>query len=109
MSNQLGGMRIVLQEQLSAVERQVRESIRMNLPHHTEVQSVALCCLENSLGFLETIINLIGETYWNLEAAGFPGDITWQHVSKLVNQIFGGGLDEVRSFMHIGHGARNRK
>eukprot|EP00957_Ditylum_brightwellii_P048722 3696936-Ditylum_brightwellii.AAC.1 len=65
-SNCLGGMRIVLQDQLGTVKRQFHESIGMNLNAYQKAQDVAIECLETSLGFLAAI--------------------TWQLVSKLVYQ-----------------------
>eukprot|EP00957_Ditylum_brightwellii_P014525 1093411-Ditylum_brightwellii.AAC.1 len=53
-SNCLGGMKVVLNEQLGTVECQVRDSIRMNLAGHPKAQSIAMSCLETSLGFLNT-------------------------------------------------------
>eukprot|EP00957_Ditylum_brightwellii_P096698 7364784-Ditylum_brightwellii.AAC.2 len=53
-SNCLGGMKVVLNEQLGTVEHQVRNSIRMNLTRHPKDQSIAASCLETSLGFLNT-------------------------------------------------------
>eukprot|EP00957_Ditylum_brightwellii_P171729 13073676-Ditylum_brightwellii.AAC.1 len=39
-SNQLGGMKVVLNKQLGTVEHQVRNSIRMNFTGHHKAQSI---------------------------------------------------------------------
>eukprot|EP00957_Ditylum_brightwellii_P206436 15348412-Ditylum_brightwellii.AAC.1 len=105
-SNGLGGMQVVLKDQLGTVEQQIREFIRMLLCSHPKVQGVAISCLETSLGFLNMVSNFISNMYWNLSMSGFLAAITWQLVSKLVYQVFAGDLDEVRSFVRISH--RNR-
>eukprot|EP00957_Ditylum_brightwellii_P143799 10957377-Ditylum_brightwellii.AAC.1 len=105
--NCLGGMKLMLQEQMGTVERQVREAIRINLPHCSKGQSVFLTCLETLIGFLHTASNFICDTNCDLEVAGFPLNITWQLVSKLVYQVSARDLDEVRSFMQISHGSCN--
>eukprot|EP00957_Ditylum_brightwellii_P184317 14039408-Ditylum_brightwellii.AAC.1 len=58
--NRMGGMKTLLQDQISTVEQQMREPICMNLEGYPEAQSVALTYLETSLGFLHTIVNYIG-------------------------------------------------
>eukprot|EP00957_Ditylum_brightwellii_P185973 14158878-Ditylum_brightwellii.AAC.1 len=88
-SNCLGGMRIVLQDQIGTVECQNRESIRMNLMGYPKASGVAVTCLETALGF--------------------PKEITWRLVTKLVYQVFDGDLDKVRSFMRISHGNRDHQ
>eukprot|EP00957_Ditylum_brightwellii_P105822 8070072-Ditylum_brightwellii.AAC.1 len=92
---------------MGTVKRQARKAIRMNLPHYSEDRSVALTCLETLIGFLHTVSNFICDTYRDLEATGFPLNITWQLVSKLVYHVFAGDLNEVRSFMQISHGSCN--
>eukprot|EP00957_Ditylum_brightwellii_P188762 14368719-Ditylum_brightwellii.AAC.1 len=62
---------------MGTVNPQMREALRMNLPRHSEGQSVALTCLETSIGFLHTVSNFICDTYCDLEAAGFPLNTTW--------------------------------
>eukprot|EP00957_Ditylum_brightwellii_P163543 12451800-Ditylum_brightwellii.AAC.1 len=99
----LGGMKVVLQQQLGTVDRQLRESIRMNLNRHLKARAVAVSCLETSLGFLGMVNNFISNTYRDLESSGFPADITWQLVSKLIYKVFAGDLDKVQSFMRISH------
>eukprot|EP00957_Ditylum_brightwellii_P070359 5345235-Ditylum_brightwellii.AAC.1 len=96
-------MKVVLNEQLGTVECQVHNSIRMNLAGHPKAQSIATSCLETSLGFLNTVGNYISDTCKDLSSSGFPAQITWQLVSKLVYQVFAGDLDEVCSFMRISH------
>eukprot|EP00957_Ditylum_brightwellii_P200626 15293839-Ditylum_brightwellii.AAC.1 len=85
-SNCLGGMKVVLNEQLGTVEHQVRDSIRMNLAGHSKAQSIATSYLETSVGFLNTVSNYISDTYQDLSSSDFPAQITWQLVSKLVYQ-----------------------
>eukprot|EP00957_Ditylum_brightwellii_P182691 13915467-Ditylum_brightwellii.AAC.1 len=71
MSNSLGGMKIVLQEQFVTVEQQI--------------------C------FLNTISTYISDTYQDLSSPGFPSQITWLLVAKLIYQVFAGDLEEVLS------------
>eukprot|EP00957_Ditylum_brightwellii_P159383 12132472-Ditylum_brightwellii.AAC.1 len=75
----MGGMQVVLQDQLGTVGRRVRESIWMNLMGYRKAQSIVLACLETSLGFLKTVMNFINDTYQDFEAADFhvqlPGNL----------------------------------
>eukprot|EP00957_Ditylum_brightwellii_P172836 13157671-Ditylum_brightwellii.AAC.1 len=77
-SNHLGGMKIVIQQQIETVEQQIQESIWMNLVNHPKARAVAVSCLETSLGFLNVVSNFITDTYRDLEVSGFPSQITWQ-------------------------------
>eukprot|EP00957_Ditylum_brightwellii_P122207 9319179-Ditylum_brightwellii.AAC.1 len=61
----------------------------------------------NITGFLNIVSCFISDTYQDLESSGFPAQITWQLVTKLVYQVFAGDLDEVRSFMRISHDTRD--
>eukprot|EP00957_Ditylum_brightwellii_P000761 60372-Ditylum_brightwellii.AAC.1 len=75
--SRLGGMKVVLQQQLGTVEQQLRESIRMNLNRHPKARAVAVSYSETSLGFLGLVNNFISNTHRDLESSGFPADIAW--------------------------------
>eukprot|EP00957_Ditylum_brightwellii_P168842 12851689-Ditylum_brightwellii.AAC.1 len=92
--NRLGGMKIVIQQQIGTVKQQIQESIWMNLVNHPKARAVAVSCLDISLGFLNVVSNFITDKYRDLDVSGFPSQITWQLVSKLVYQVFAGDLDE---------------
>eukprot|EP00957_Ditylum_brightwellii_P114499 8730491-Ditylum_brightwellii.AAC.1 len=103
----MGGLKVVIKEQLRAVGKHVRDAIIMNFTGYQEAASLALSYLETSSGFVHTVSNFIRDTYHDLEVVGFPKHITWQLVSKLVYQVFAGDLDKVRGFMRVGYGACN--
>eukprot|EP00957_Ditylum_brightwellii_P027228 2058626-Ditylum_brightwellii.AAC.1 len=106
-SNRLGGLKAVIQQQIGTVERHFRASIGMNLREHTKARTIAISCVETSLAFLSLTCNFISITYRDLEVSGFPSQITWQLVTKLVYQVFAGDLDDQRGFMQILHGTQD--
>eukprot|EP00957_Ditylum_brightwellii_P016011 1206334-Ditylum_brightwellii.AAC.1 len=63
----MGGLKVVIKEQLGAVEKHVRDAIRINLTGYQEAASLALSCLETSLNFVHTVSNFIEDTYCDLE------------------------------------------
>eukprot|EP00957_Ditylum_brightwellii_P081772 6221512-Ditylum_brightwellii.AAC.1 len=85
-SNRLGGLKVVIQQQIGNVEKHFRTAINMNLRHNAEAHDIAISCLETPLAFLNLASTFISDTYWDLEVLGFPPQITWQLITKLVYQ-----------------------
>ena len=91
-STKKGGVKHVIEDQMSHVIYQMKDLISTQLRGNSEAMMLATTCLSVSHTFVVELIRFISDTHRDLDLAGFPAKSSWLLVTKLVVRTFGTDL-----------------